>query len=789
MNGYHVNHIGMPLIALAACVIVSCSQDTVSPSEQVTEEYTKNFIKEFGIPAAGHDFSMATSAGLQVKTSQPAHITVTADVDGKEYLFADLTVPAGTTPVPVTVPRSVTSLKIKTGNKTLNVSVNDVVDIDNDVPNSRAWIVKGYDYDENLTPYMTGLSSDGIDQPIIAFRPGDLLDRYFESHPIGAQNSTDYYYQGCDKGEGYFDFEADPHSHLFFGETCMGAYCSDFMIFPIWWKRNAAGNKNYALYLHEAYSSDLYNLPFNDPTSQSNPFPDLKYYTGDISRFFFSENDYDGPTSEPGFYINGNESDYYFLDGDLVYDKLVAGMDNFITSSGDNAYSIDEASLVVSKGLRVKFNAYDYYGEFGLGMCLVSDGQDGNSDYCFTMPAWNREFWGDNYFDENLNHLFFPYVSTMQFPLSDIFWQGEGEPAFPDPKIEIWQKVDKSRESLSRVFFSSSSISEDDKGSSYKNGAFLVGFSTPAQKPADCETVRDYADFIMLVVPMGYLHLVYQASGYPDPYVWTMAVEDLGGTDDWDFNDAVFHFTDVVSNLNSVNMNNLLTSAEGPNDAVTVRLITVWPEATGGTLPIYVTFTGTAAAVDIPSWGADKMYSDVNNSIMNSLYNAQSGTFVLGTELHKWLGASSFNQFVNVGDKRTGATGRSVQFAIPVGEILGYSSDNTYGSENNKPLYGFSLLVDRENNVGIDAFNEEDNGFRFLSDIKLGEGTYMIGAPDENGSVAPQMLLIGDGDGSWQWPTERTRISEAYPDFVDWVGEMTNSTWIHNPVETKVTRK
>lgn len=780
-------------VAVTMATAVSCTQapiDTVSP---VVEEYTREFIKEFGIPAPGHDFAMATSAGLKVKTATGGHVIVTAEIEGKEYLFADLNVPAGTHALPVTIPRNVTTLKVKNGMKTFEAGVNDLVDIDADEPGSRGWMIDGYQYDLNYMPYMTGLSGDGIDNPMIAFRPKDLLDRYFKSHPVGAQNSTDYYYQGCNKGEGYADTDADPHNHLFFGETNLGSYGDEFMIFPIWWKKNAAGNKNYKLCVHQAYSfAQPIVAPFCDLNNPANPFPYLKYYTGDISEFLYTVEDKldeEITVEEYGFDIKGGISECHFDIGDIVYDRLAARLDQFIASSGDNAYSPDDASLVISSGLRIKFNAHDYFGDFGMGMCLISDGPDGVENYSFTMPAWNQTAWGGNYFDENLNHLFFPYVSTMQFPLSDINCAEGQKPAFPDPEIMIWQKPSEDSEKPLRVFYNTPDPDNKEYGTSYKNGAFLVGFSSPAQKPADTETVRDYTDLILLVVPMGYVHLVYQGSGYPEPYVWTMAVEDLGGTDDWDFNDAVFHFTDVIGNLNSVNMNNLFTSVEGPADAVSARVITVWPEATGGTMPIYITFTGTTAAVDMPRWGADKMYSETNKAIMESLGKGKTGTFVVGTEVHKWLGTSNYTQFVNVGATRSGNVGQSVQFAIPEETLLSYSQTAGAVSEQNKPLYGFALLVDKDNTLGIDTFNDGENGLKLLPDLTMGEGTYLIGAPDENGSIAPQMLLISDGDGSWEWPTERTKISDAYPDFNDWISNISNSEWMKNPTEGKVTKK
>lgn len=760
----------------------SCSQEPIVTIDPVVEQYTQNFIKEFGIPAQGHDFAMATSAGLRVKTSNGGHVIVTAEVEGKEYLFADLNVPAGTHALPVTIPRSVSTLKVKSGFKTFEAGINDLVDIDASSPLSRGtWIYDGSNH------RLLGDSDDGVDGPLLVFRPSDFLAEYFKEHPVGAKNSTDYYYQGCNVGEGYALPYYEDHQHLFFGETAFGQGTEDYMLFPIWWRKNSDGNKNYTLLLHDIYDpTNMHPVAFGSMPTTDNPFPELKYYTGDLDVLTVDASLHDGHyNNETAYTFRGDDFYYQLINGvDVISDRLFENLDKFVASTGDNAFSMD-VPLVASRGIRIKVTDPAYV-DHGYAFCLLSGSGENGYDYSFSMPVYNKAMWDDNYFDENLNHLFFSYVSTIQYPLYDVFKQYEVNPfnhehSPLDHKFDIWQQRAGVGGNPDRFVGAS--------GAPYYDGATLIGFSSAARKAADTDTDRDYTDFIMLAIPDGYLDYVYQGAYPPQPYIWTMAVEDLGGTDDWDFNDVVFHFTDVISNLNTVNKNNLFTSIEGPADAVTTRVITVWPEATGGTMPIYVTFTGTTAAVEMPDWGADKMYSDVNNAILQSLDKGAPGTYVLGTEVHKWLGAEHYTQFVNVGTNRSGKTGRAVQFVIPPTTDLSYAEGNSYGSTENKPLYGFALLVDRENTLAIDAFNDEEKGMRLLPDLKLGEGTYLIGAPDEHGSVAPQMLLISDGDGSWERPTERTKISDAYPNFNDWISNIANSDWTKAPAEGKVTKK
>jgi LruC domain-containing protein len=65
---------------------------------------------------------------------------------------------------------------------------------------------------------------------------------------------------------------------------------------------------------------------------------------------------------------------------------------------------------------------------------------------------------------------------------------------------------------------------------------------------------------------------------------------------------------------------------------------------------------------------------------------------------------------------------------------------------------------------------------------KTNEVSFTIGSANEKGK-APQALII---PGEWQWPTERTNVKTAYPDFVKWVESVTNTDWYEYPVAGKV---
>lgn len=77
--------------------------------------------------------------------------------------------------------------------------------------------------------------------------------------------------------------------------------------------------------------------------------------------------------------------------------------------------------------------------------------------------------------------------------------------------------------------------------------------------------------------------------------------------------------------------------------------------------------------------------------------------------------------------------------------------------------------------VGTDwshaAFSTEGNGFK----VKVqNDGNVTIATPGNN--PAPQILIL---TSDWLWPTERTRINTAYPQFGEWGKSYTNSTWMN----------
>ena len=82
------------------------------------------------------------------------------------------------------------------------------------------------------------------------------------------------------------------------------------------------------------------------------------------------------------------------------------------------------------------------------------------------------------------------------------------------------------------------------------------------------------------------------------------------------------------------------------------------------------------------------------------------------------------------------------------------------------------------------AFTDKGNGFNVK--IENNHKTFTVGTPGANNGEAPQMLIL---NRDWLWPTERTRINTAYPDFDQWGANYLDYLWVNNWDSNKVVNR
>lgn len=194
---------------------------------------------------------------------------------------------------------------------------------------------------------------------------------------------------------------------------------------------------------------------------------------------------------------------------------------------------------------------------------------------------------------------------------------------------------------------------------------------------------KDLNDFVFIVEPEP---IIIDKT----PISWTLAAEDLGNIDDFDFNDVVVSLQKVA----------------GQTDLNITAL------AAGGTLPVKLQYNGE----DIKPAGA------------------------ASAEFHSWFGVNATGADGNyemINTKSITREGMTATLKLDANYTLTQFMDAT---DNN--MGGFKIVVDRERN---------DKWTTALTSPKNG--------------TAPQMMCLPIG---WAWPTERTRVVDAYPGFGHW---------------------
>ena len=181
----------------------------------------------------------------------------------------------------------------------------------------------------------------------------------------------------------------------------------------------------------------------------------------------------------------------------------------------------------------------------------------------------------------------------------------------------------------------------------------------------------------------------------PEENSWIIACEDLGDTDDYDFNDVVFKVSHVSGQTTA----------------------TVTPLAAGGTLATWIVY---------------------NNEYLG--------------ETHQLLGAkeNTSGSYPMINTTTITATATTPQ-EVTVPED--YTVTNNMG--------GFSIIVKSKDNSNSNAV--------------------LIKAP--SAGAAPQMFCV---PSTWAWPTERTKIQDAYPNFANWSADSNNIEWYNNATAGKV---
>lgn len=329
---------------------------------------------------------------------------------------------------------------------------------------------------------------------------------------------------------------------------------------------------------------------------------------------------------------------------------------------------------------------------------------------------------------------------------------------------------------------------------------------------------------------------------------WILACEDLGTTDDFDFNDVVFSIEAVNTNTAALDLGVIQwqvvdNPAEGtiirpggttttPSNAPASRAgaatnsdlttqVKVTALAAGGTLPIWLHFreedaTAPNGGIDYlvcPSHKEDKdgCLLPVEERAETEITNENNGEKIsICNEWHRWFGRHNSKEMLNTG----------VSAHIPNTESVTFYTKKPFSLQN------FSYLkfdingadipyITPENVEKLDPWSEKVLLWKWQQENsqKVTFGFFLtVYSPTVDGTngmkshiiskslegLPPQMFLIPDcnpmsdvGTESkyvgWSWPCERTDITVVYPNFQTWVKDgagQIGMNWFMLPAST-----
>lgn len=138
----HMRHRQLLSLALtasvgAAVILTGCSVEPILPSK--SEEYSREFIKNFGVFDRTHDWNHATRTTVDITTTRPTDVKIMADYDGKRYIFGSYTNVDGQKTLDVDIPKGVTDLIVRANGHNYAVKAGGTVDFKTTAPSkSRA---------------------------------------------------------------------------------------------------------------------------------------------------------------------------------------------------------------------------------------------------------------------------------------------------------------------------------------------------------------------------------------------------------------------------------------------------------------------------------------------------------------------------------------------------------------------------------------------------------------------------------------------------------------------------
>lgn len=739
--------LALSLLTLAAAgLLQSCKEDKLS-SPDANEIYTRDFIKQFGVPDPSHTYNMAVQGSVTVTTASPTDYKVYAVVSGKRYLFADYQAVSGTQNITLDLPRDVKHLIVRTNGTDYTVPVGGAIDLSNPGSRTLGETVNNSDIKISYTATPKKFSQEIIKNYIGVLEEGgeNLKNVRIDGKPL----TSDFYFkgEGLDKVITFYPIYWYTSSY-----HALGIYWFDengkFQTQDLYYTRSGE--------LEYQSPSHIYNYP-----CEESGLAEGELCTKHNSILHHSDEeitlhpiDSDGNVNKISYWGQKNVNYHTWEEW---ADATAGGSQTY-----KEAFDIDEVTSIRTKGISIAVREglkYGFYIKVDQYNSINPDRKDGDFDYkevdeihhmIFSEASVNRRYGNssvENYIEDDLSCVAQNHIYNA--PWSWTEGDGTSKTSYSHA---VYVTIPINNKNYS--FFSFEDWHNDDHPDLndlvfvFEEGSFVPveDVDDPDRYPE--EDPDDEGG---------------EEGGDPDTHEWhswILAAEDLGlAVCDWDFNDMVAMVSTCQCKI-------------GNDPSYTeVRVV---PMASGGTLPIYMMWTGT------PKGGSH-------------------GTYLVGTgEFHGWTkSGKGSNEALNVKAGETvviDATTRYAEFEVEGDFSLANHLNKHYGTagDNDETINmgGFWFVVDKNRELTALPTIGTNNFTLLGPDFKTPNNAQAIKAPTlSTETVAvPQMICV---EQCWLWPHEGypigditdkngNNVSGAYAGFTTWMTDSSQDGWCHD---------
>lgn len=601
-------------------VVASCTTDEITIPK--SELYTREFIKQFGVFDPNHDWNHAQRANVTVTTSTSTDIKIYAKVNGTRYLFGTYLGVNGSRELGVDIPKGVTSLILRANGRDYTVSPGSKVNIGG---SSRLITDPGSTADNKLT---WSISRERM-------LSTEAMKQYIEDYPEDKPN--------LGKGTTSFYFVADGEEHTFY---------------PFYW--NTSARHVLGIYyipdesnpdnivMQDLYFTKSGELKYSSNGDCNPEIPEgLEYNPGDV-RMFRRGSDAWFQVSKwaevfPGFrttiekYKDSTEPMWKWeLPNGRTLGDASGTSDEIIYESEETADFVTDNGYIS----RIRFNNWSFvitetvtksYKSSAFAQTGFSAAGDNpafsNADFICSRGITYKLEKGTKYgfyikVSKSDKVTFFDEVDGVQVPKTEqpydfiIFSQASRNASYVDSKkkegssddvnavIRNYNWYDRTGDGNASTWWDES-FTENDKHAYASWDVIEMGGKEYAMFgfedwEANTNNVGPDLNDLMFLFETGTRPSNEVDEDEPEDelcYEWIVAAEDLGNTDDFDFNDVVF------------GVGNFKLSEDGETATVDVRAL-----ASGGTLPVYLYHNEVQIGGEFHSWFGDYPTSTVINA-------------------------------------------------------------------------------------------------------------------------------------------------------------------------------